>query len=189
MEMQPKRACVKLNKPKDWEIIDLDRDKVDVIFIDDIYGGGAFDAGLFAEWSKLLSDISKAMKKKKMNAVITTRHYILKEARENMQRQHIFRDENIVYISSCDLSEEEKTLMLETHFRHAEREITPGLITDCVYEYDRSFRKFYIKHDSDNGELSENVRSKRFHVENIESWHIHEFSVMIGFPEIVSLFF
>ncbi|XP_053375540.1 uncharacterized protein LOC123563868 [Mercenaria mercenaria] len=173
--------CLKLRVPSDWRHIDLSKDLFDTIFIDDIFGAGALNEQLLKGWTTFLPDLEQAVRKKKIAVVITTRHYILEEAREKMRRLNLFKDEKVQLLTSSELTQSERTDILEAHLKHSNRQFGSTLIEDCNISYNTSFRNLHYQfpdHVSETGELSEYLRAGKW----------TRIRAMVGFPEIAHLF-
>ncbi|XP_045163233.2 uncharacterized protein LOC123527673 [Mercenaria mercenaria] len=174
-EMKKSDTCLKLQEPSDWKHVDCSNTQFDTVFIDDIFGAGALDETLLKRWSRLLPDIEKAVETKTLYVIITTRHYILKEAKEKMKYLNLFSDENIQQLASFNLSSSERAEILEAHLKHAQKEIRPGLVDECNAKYEHTFA---------NAQYDIPVRyGGDFPRENGRY-----IKAMIGFPEITSLF-
>ncbi|XP_053377643.1 uncharacterized protein LOC123525886 [Mercenaria mercenaria] len=175
-EITDQEHCLKLSEPSHWNKLTLNEEKPLIIFIDDIFGAGALNESLLEEWSRRLPDIEKAIKAQTVKAIITTRHYILKEAKEKLRHLTILKDDNVQILASYDLSNAERTEILEKHLKYAKKEFDSTLITECnqIYTSESAFisRLYDVPSDFEDFFRGNNSRHKS----------------MIGFPEIVSLF-
>ena len=118
-------SCLILSSPEDWSHVDLELEIFDTIIIDDIFGSGAISQlKVVEEWERRLEEVKRAVKRKdrKLNVIITTRHYILEEAKQTLSKLPMFEDENTVLLSSNTLSEEEKIGMITIKIRKSERD-------------------------------------------------------------------
>ncbi|XP_045163316.2 uncharacterized protein LOC123527735 [Mercenaria mercenaria] len=172
-EVSHVNSVLKLREPSDWKHVDISKNQFDIIFIDDIFGAGSFDENLHQGWSKLLPEIEKAVSAKKISVIITTRHYILEEAREKMRRLHLFIDENVIVLDSTTLTSAERAQLLVKHLQHADKSCLPGFISQCNSVYDSSFS-------------CTNYRYMPAH--NFDTSTYIWGGKRIGFPEIVNIF-
>ncbi|XP_053376200.1 uncharacterized protein LOC128547425 [Mercenaria mercenaria] len=181
--VQPDR-CLKLRDWSDWKHVDLSKNLFDTIFIDDMFGAGILDDKLLKGWSLVIPDIEKALQKKKVKVIITSRHYILEEAKETLSHFSLFKKENMVVLSSCYLTEAEKTKMLEAHLRNTSKHFDIRLIKKCIISYNVTFEQLQIRYR----ENVENMSSLQELDKKIPFFELERIPVMIGFPETASLF-
>ncbi|XP_045163262.2 uncharacterized protein LOC123527690 isoform X2 [Mercenaria mercenaria] len=174
-ETTRKDSCLKLGMPSDWDHIDLSQGIFKTIFIDDIFGAGALDDKLLEGWSQRLRDIEKAIEAKVINVVITTRHYILKEAKEKLRQMTLFKDQNIQQLASFDLTGSERVAIIEKHLLKSHKELSSCRVENCSKAYERAFtfKQIQLKLPDDIDEYLQKNDSIK---------------AMIGFPEIVTLF-
>ncbi|XP_060594745.1 uncharacterized protein LOC132749080 [Ruditapes philippinarum] len=121
MEMANESKLLRLTSPDDWRLVDFD--VYTAVLIDDIFGNAVLDETLLKKWQRFLSDIRMAANQKKLSFVITSRHYIMQEAKEKLHNQaDMFKEENVTILFSSRLSSEEKYKILESHLIKNERE-------------------------------------------------------------------
>ncbi|KAH3806049.1 hypothetical protein DPMN_134359 [Dreissena polymorpha] len=107
--------CLKLANANDWRKVDWSLKLFNTVIIDDIFGAGALNNNYVSDWKVYLPEIERAAKHKRLNVIITYRHYIKEEALDYINNSSMFRTQegNIVHLSSDDLSHEEKRGILK----------------------------------------------------------------------------
>ncbi|XP_060591245.1 uncharacterized protein LOC132746185 [Ruditapes philippinarum] len=131
---QSPRNCLNLVAPSDWRKIDLLLKLFDTIIIDDIFGAGALDQKLVGDWRNHLNEIERAAKKKAVRVIITSRHYIYEESKEELGSVPMFTDDNkaLLLLTSSDLSPDEKTKILKMQAEKNEQILEDKTIHECV---------------------------------------------------------
>ncbi|KAH3838272.1 hypothetical protein DPMN_111680 [Dreissena polymorpha] len=106
--------CLKLANAHDWRKVDWSLKLFNTVIIDDIFGAGALDNSYVSAWKAYLPEIERAARQKRLNIIITSRHYIMEEALDALNNTSIFKSKegNIVHVASNDLSHEEKREIL-----------------------------------------------------------------------------
>ena len=132
LKRYPAGRCINLTEPKQWDHLDFSLNLIDAILIDDIFGSGVLDENLVKQWRGKLDDMSRIVKGKNVNVVITSRHYILEETKQLFRSLPLFKKENIQLLSSKDLTHEEKMQILETHLKAERRPVKPEEMAMCV---------------------------------------------------------
>ena len=127
--------CINLTEPEDWKHVDFSLNLIDAILIDDIFGSGVLDENLVKKWERKLDDMSKMIKEKDINVVITSRHYILEETKQLFRSLPLFKKENTQVLSSNELTHEEKLQILEAHLRAEKRQVDQNYMTLCVMRH------------------------------------------------------
>lgn len=111
------RRCLLLKCPKEWNAVDWSLKIFDTIIIDDIFGTSSLDQTSLADWKPVLPEIEQAAKQKRLRAIITTRHYILEECRDQLDRFSIFKtaqeEGTAILLSSRDLNETSRKEILK----------------------------------------------------------------------------
>ena len=160
LEVTTAEKCLKLAKPSDWRLVDFNN--YEMVFVDDIFGPGVLEETLVKKWDKHLPEIWKAVKNKRIKLIVTTRHYILEGARQIFDRSSLFKEEHLQFLSSNNLSKDERRQMLVTHLQYKRKNTdpNPNLIQNCV-DVSTSFLKNTLNEES---------------------------SFLFGFPECVSMF-
>lgn len=132
----PAERCLNIRDPDDWEHIDLDiaLAQFEAILIDDIFGCGVFDEALFRRWKRRLPDLALAIRKG-LSVIIASRNYILEESKQLLRSVPLFKKENIVFLSSENLSDDEKCRILEAHLRAEKRQVDRDEITNCLTKH------------------------------------------------------
>ena len=110
-----REQCVKLECARDWEDVDWTLRCFTTVIIDDIFGGISLDHQRFKEWKNVLNDIEQFAKNKELKVIITSRHYITEEAREEMDKITMFTEkpDYTVHLDSTDLSSDEMKCILK----------------------------------------------------------------------------
>jgi len=110
-----RKHCVKLECARDWEDINWSLQCFTTVIIDDIFGGISLDHERLKDWKTVLGDLEQRAKKKELYVIITSRHYIKEEARENMDRITLFGEDSgyILRLDSLEISSGEMRLILE----------------------------------------------------------------------------
>ncbi|KAL4223168.1 hypothetical protein ACF0H5_016640 [Mactra antiquata] len=129
--------CLLLKNPSDWRRVDLSLKLVKTIIIDDIFGPGSLDEKLLGDWKDYLGEIGIAVKKKRIQVIITSRNYIFLESREELGSIPIFGGENDddkrqVLLTSSDLDDEEKIGIFKCQAKRNKKQVPNGLIKMCV---------------------------------------------------------
>ncbi|XP_053375348.1 uncharacterized protein LOC128547261 [Mercenaria mercenaria] len=134
LHMSQPRNCLKLVTPSDWRKIDLSLKLFDTVIIDDIFGAGALDQKLVGDWRQYLTDIERAAKKKAVRVIITSRHYIFEESKEELGSLPMFKDENetVLLLTSSELTHDEKTNILKMQAEKNEKQLEDYTIFKCV---------------------------------------------------------
>ena len=98
--------CLKLADASDWRKVDWSLKLFNTVIIDDIFGAGALNTTYLADWKTYLPEIERAAKAKRLNVIITSRHYIKEEALDDLNNNSIFKDkeENSVHLASNNLT-------------------------------------------------------------------------------------
>ncbi|KAH3806060.1 hypothetical protein DPMN_134373 [Dreissena polymorpha] len=129
---------VQLSHASDWRKIDLTMKLFSTVIIDDIFGAGALDISLLSEWKRYLREIVQAATEKRLDVIITSRHYIKEQALDYLNDISIFKDEEgyIVHLASNDLTYNEKReILLLRAKRYASEDMLKGYHVDidsCV---------------------------------------------------------
>ena len=89
-----------------------------------MFGSGSFDKEEYRKWQKHIPSIASAVKNKRLFVIISSRTYILSEALEKFFVESFFTKENIVTLSSEQLTKSEKSEILEKHLSKASTEST-----------------------------------------------------------------
>ena len=124
--------CINLREPADLKHLDFSLNLIDAIVIDDIFGCGVLDENLARKWERKLEDLSTVIKGKGISVVITSRHYILEESKQLFRSIPLLKKENIILLSSKDLTREEKIKILESHLKAEKRQAEKEEILLCV---------------------------------------------------------
>ncbi|KAL4223530.1 hypothetical protein ACF0H5_017001 [Mactra antiquata] len=137
LQTGPKINCLLLKRPSDWRRIDLSLKLVRIIIIDDIFGPGSLDEKLLGDWKIYLPEIDRAVQKKTIKVIITSRHYIFSESSEELGNISIFGGENDddkreVLLTSSDLDDEEKIEIFKCQAKRNKKHVPPALINECV---------------------------------------------------------
>ncbi|XP_060569026.1 uncharacterized protein LOC132727508, partial [Ruditapes philippinarum] len=122
----------KLNDPGEWKWI-FPRWSNQIVFIDDIFGEGLFRESLLNKWSTVLSEIKHRAK----FLILTTRDYILEQAKNKMSMKYlnVFEEKHIHRLSSSALSISEKCQILRAHLRFSKRSCDRNFVEKCVGLY------------------------------------------------------
>ena len=131
----PPDRCINLTEPADWKQIDFSLNLIDAVLIDDIFGSGVLDENLVKKWERKFDDLSKVIKQKDINVVITSRHYILEETKQLFRSLPLFKKENTQLLSSKDLTDEEKMLILESHLKAEKRPVEEDQMLLCIMSH------------------------------------------------------
>ena len=102
----------------------------------DNHSHGVLDEKLVKNWERKLDDLSKVIKEKGINVVITSRHYILEETKQLFRSLPLFKKENIQLLSSKDLTNEEKMQILEAHLKAEKRKVERNEMFLCVMSHE-----------------------------------------------------
>jgi len=107
--------CVKLEIASDWKDVDWSLRCFTTVIIDDIFGGLAIDHERLKDWKSVLNDIDQLAKARDLKVIITSRHYITREAREEMDKITMFTEisGHTVHLESSDLSSGEMNSILK----------------------------------------------------------------------------
>jgi len=110
------KNCVKLECARDWEDVDWSLRIFTTVIIDDMFGGISLDHGLLSDWKRVLPDIEQRAKDKTLKVIITSRRYIIEEAKEDMDKITMFRTtaKCVIHLDSGDLSNNEMKQILES---------------------------------------------------------------------------
>ncbi|KAH3827932.1 hypothetical protein DPMN_129878 [Dreissena polymorpha] len=116
--------CLKLAHASDWRKVDWSLKLFNTVIIDDIFGAGALNTTYLADWKTYLPEIERAAKAKRLNVIITSRHYIKEEALDDLNNNSIFKDKegNIVHLASDGLTNEEKRDILRLQVKRTDTE-------------------------------------------------------------------
>jgi len=97
-----KENCVKLECARDWEDVNWSLRCFTTVIIDDIFGGLSLDQKRLENWKTVLSHIEQRAKDGELKVIITSRHYILQEANEDMEKVTMFNKtaEHTVHLNS-----------------------------------------------------------------------------------------
>jgi len=82
--------CVKLECARDWEDVNWSLRCFTTVIIDDIFGGFCLDHKRLSEWKSVVGDIEQCAKNGELKVIITSRHYIIEEANEDMDKVTLF---------------------------------------------------------------------------------------------------
>ncbi|XP_060597704.1 uncharacterized protein LOC132751541, partial [Ruditapes philippinarum] len=122
MEMVHEKKLLRLTRPDDWRLVDFD--VYTAVLIDDIFGNAVLDENLLKKWEVFLIDIRNAANQRELSFVITTRHYIMQEAKVKLHdRADMFNGKNVTILFSSRLTQEEKYKILQAHLMKNKREI------------------------------------------------------------------
>jgi len=101
--------CVKLESASDWKDVDWSLRWFTTVIIDDIFGESSLDHKLLNDWKSVLNDIALFAKYKGLKVIITSRHYIAKEASEMLDNITLFTKTSgyTFHLESTDLSSDE----------------------------------------------------------------------------------
>lgn len=122
------RNCLILKDPCEWRKVDWGLKLFDTIIIDDMFGAGSLDQRLLTDWKPLLPELEQYAKSKRLRVIITTRHYILEECREELDAKLVtfksVSDEGaVVLLSSKDLTEDEKGGILKSQAQRSGKKL------------------------------------------------------------------
>jgi ankyrin repeat protein len=131
---QSPRNCLNLVSPSDWRQIDLSLKLFDTIIIDDIFGAGALDQKLLEDWRYHLKEIERAVKKKAVRVITTSRHYIYEESKEELGSVPMFTEDNeaLLLLTSSELSSDEKRKILKMQAEKNVRFLENETVHECV---------------------------------------------------------
>ncbi|KAL4223529.1 hypothetical protein ACF0H5_017000 [Mactra antiquata] len=137
LQTSQKINCLLLKKPSDWRRVDTSLKLVRTIIIDDIFGPGSLDEKLLGDWKIFLPEIHRAVQKKKLQVIITSRHYIFSESKEELGNIPIFSGENDddkreVLLTSSDLDGEEKIEIFKCQAKRNKKQVPAAFIKECV---------------------------------------------------------
>ncbi|XP_052797535.1 uncharacterized protein LOC128229760 isoform X2 [Mya arenaria] len=133
--------CLKLEHAGDWRKVDWSLKLFNTVIVDDIFGEGALNQTLVADWKPYLSEMERAAKQKRLRIIITTRHYIKEEALEVMDKLNVFNDKEgcvLLLSSSRYLSSNEKKEILMSR---AKKNQSEDMIDTYNIEYEDCVRK------------------------------------------------
>ncbi|WAR20881.1 ANK1-like protein [Mya arenaria] len=133
--------CVKLEYARDWRKVDWSLKLFITVIVDDIFGGGALNQKLLADWEPYLPEMERAARQKRLRIIITTRHYIKKEAMEELDKPTPFDDKEgyVLLLSSTRyLSFHEKKNILVSR---AKKNNSENMITTHRIKYDDCIKK------------------------------------------------
>jgi len=107
--------CIKLECSRDWEEVNWSLRCFTTVIIDDIFGGVSLDHGRLTDWKRVLNDIEQRALDKELRVIITSRHYIIEEASEDMDKITMFKQtaKSSVHLDSRNLSEDEMKQILK----------------------------------------------------------------------------
>ena len=93
--------CVKLECARDWEDVNWSLRCFTTVIIDDIFGGLSLDQKRLENWKTVLSQMEQRAKDRELKVIITSRHYILEEANEDMDKVTMFKNAELtVHLNS-----------------------------------------------------------------------------------------
>ena len=127
--------CVKLECARDWEDVDWSLRCFTTVIIDDIFGGISLDYERLKDWKRVLNDIEQRAKNRDLKVIITSRHYITQEAREEMDKITMFTEISgcSVHLESSNLSSDEmKSILKAVLERSGTEEIMEKFGTFCI---------------------------------------------------------
>jgi len=129
-----KENCMKLESVRDWQDVDWSLRCFTTVIIDDIFGGISLDHDRLREWKTVLNDIEQRATNKQLRVIITTRRYIIEEARYEMDKITMFHDTAgfIVHLDSRDLSSEEMKRILSSVLERNGMDETDVDVDICV---------------------------------------------------------
>ena len=111
-----KENCIKLESVRDWKDVDWSLRCFNTVIIDDIFGGISLDNERLREWKTVLNDIEQRATNKELRVIITSRRYIIEEAKYKMDKIKMFHETDgyIVHLDSRDLTPDEMKQILST---------------------------------------------------------------------------
>ncbi|XP_052797531.1 uncharacterized protein LOC128229758 [Mya arenaria] len=133
--------CLKLQHARDWGKVDWSLKLFNTVIVDDIFGGGALNQKLLADWKPYLPDMERAAKQNRLRIIITTRHYIKEEALEEMDKLTMFDDKDgyvLLLSSKMHLSFNEKKEILMSR---AKKNKSEDMIDTYRIRYEDCVRK------------------------------------------------
>jgi len=126
--------CIKLECSRDWEDVNWSLRCFTNVIIDDIFGEVTLDDVRLTEWKRVLNDIEQRTQDKELKVIITSRHYIIEEANEDMDKITMFKKtaKNSVHLDSRNMSADEmKQILKATLNRNAVEDDVD--LDKCVY--------------------------------------------------------
>ena len=87
--------CVKLESARDWEDVNWSLRCFSTVIIDDIFGGVSLDHERLSDWKRVLNDIEQRAKDNELQVIVTSRRYIIEEAKEDMDKITMFNNNNV----------------------------------------------------------------------------------------------
>ncbi|XP_053405920.1 uncharacterized protein LOC128559037 [Mercenaria mercenaria] len=137
LDMSHINNCVNLSGPSDWRMLssELDLKLLNTVIIDDIFGDGALDQGLVSDWKRYLMEIERAARNGYLRVIITSRHYIFEESKEEITSlPGMFKNENgsVLLLTSADLSHDERHKILKILATKSGKHLSRDKIRDCI---------------------------------------------------------
>jgi len=109
-----KENCVKLECARDWEDVNWSLRCFTTVIIDDIFGGISLDHERLTTWKTVLSHIEQRAKDRELKVIITSRHYIIEEANEDLDKITMFKTAGLtVHLNSRKLPAKELRQILK----------------------------------------------------------------------------
>ncbi|XP_053389219.1 uncharacterized protein LOC128545970 [Mercenaria mercenaria] len=132
--LEEKQIVILTGHPGEGKTTMAARLALHMIIVDDIFGAGALDQKLVGDWRQYLTDIERAAKKKAVRVIITSRHYIFEESKEELGSLPMFKDENetVLLLTSSELTHDEKTNILKMQAEKNEKQLEDCTIFECV---------------------------------------------------------
>ena len=130
-----KENCVKLECARDWEDVNWSLRCFTIVIIDDIFGGFCLDHERLSEWKNVLGDIEQRAKNGELKVIITSRHYIIEEAIENIDKVTMFNKdaELSVHLNSRYLKAKELRQILQSTLERNHIKKNIGFLNACVF--------------------------------------------------------
>jgi len=141
-----RKQCVQLTSPNQWATVNWGLGLFTTVIIDDIFGDVSLDHELVSKWKQYLPDIERLANSKELKFIITTRTYIMKEARQSITTNTVsmFNENSrcVVQLESAKLEAKEMEDILSAVL--ARKNMSNKLqkhniqISDCVDEARRT---------------------------------------------------
>ncbi|XP_060552348.1 uncharacterized protein LOC132713693 [Ruditapes philippinarum] len=131
LESCPLDKILKLSVPSD--MIEFSTKDWNGILIDDFLGTTVLEQDNARHWNDYLRDLLHDAHTMRLSVVMATRQNILSEANDRLNLD-LFKEENIIYVSSSDLTKEEKMKILNNHLKDS-RPLTTVPLNACILNW------------------------------------------------------
>ncbi|KAK3586425.1 hypothetical protein CHS0354_017067 [Potamilus streckersoni] len=125
--------CLVVRSPDEFKHVDPL--SFDVIFIDNMFGEINVNIEWVNKWLPYLEDMMALVREKKTSFIIALREHIFENCKIKLQRTELFKPEFCHRLSSVDLSDAEKAMILERYLLDRNRLWTKDFINDCVQNH------------------------------------------------------